>query len=189
MISSMVLALLILACWLLLVLYWKISARTVKPAAELQSLAGKLARTPEYLGFILLAMAWVYPLGPVVSAHTAVLQWLGVALCVLGLAVSIWSRKTLGDNWSQDVEFKQDHKLIEQGPYRYARHPIYTGHLLMALGTAVASGRLIAYAGVLSLFLGFYIKLCQEETLLLRHFPEEYPGYKTRVKALIPFVL
>jgi protein-S-isoprenylcysteine O-methyltransferase Ste14 len=188
MISSMVPGLLILACWLLLVLYWKISARFVKPAAEVQSLAGRLARTPEYLGFILLTVAWAYPLGPVVVPHTAVFQWLGVAICALGLVVSIWSRKMLEGNWSRNVEFKQGHKLVEQGPYRYARHPIYTGHLLMALGTALASGLLIAFAGVLSLFLGFWIKLRQEETLLLRHFPEEYPGYKARVKELVPFV-
>jgi protein-S-isoprenylcysteine O-methyltransferase Ste14 len=184
----MIPGLLILACWLLLVLYWRISARSVKPAAEGQSRTGRLARMPVLLGFLLLAVAWAYPLGPVVTPHSAVVQWLGVAICALGLLVAIWSRKTLGDNWSQDVEFKQEHKLIERGPYRYARHPIYTGHLLLALGTAVATGRLLAYAGVLSLFLGFWIKLRQEETLLLRHFPEEYPGYKTRVKALVPFV-
>lgn len=179
---------LILACWLLLALYWRFSARSVKPAAEAQSLAGRLARTPVMLGFILLAVPWVYPFGPAVMPHTADAQWLGIAICALGLALAIWSRKTLGDNWSQDVEFKQEHKLIEQGPYRYARHPIYLGHLLLALGTAFASGLLIAYAGFFSLFLGFFIKLRQEEKLLERHFPEEYPSYKARVKALVPFV-
>jgi protein-S-isoprenylcysteine O-methyltransferase Ste14 len=68
------------------------------------------------------------------------------------------------------------------------RHPIYTSHLLMGLGTAVASGLLPAFVGFLLFFIGFWIKLKQEEDLLLSHFPEEYPAYKARVKALLPFV-
>jgi protein-S-isoprenylcysteine O-methyltransferase Ste14 len=68
------------------------------------------------------------------------------------------------------------------------RHPIYTSHLLMGLGTAVASGLLLAFVGLLLFFIGFWIKLKQEESLLLSHFPDEYPAYKARVKALLPFV-
>jgi protein-S-isoprenylcysteine O-methyltransferase Ste14 len=58
----------------------------------------------------------------------------------------------------------------------------------MVLGTAIASGLLVAFAGFLLILTGFCIKLKQEETLLLRHFPEEYPAYKARVKALVPYV-
>ncbi len=113
---------------------------------------------------------------------------MGVAICALGLSVAIWSRKTLGTEWSRDVEFKRGHKLVQGGPYRLMRHPIYTGHLLMGLGTAITSGSLIAFAGLTSFALGFWIKLNQEESLLLRSFPNEYPAYKTRVKALIPYL-
>jgi protein-S-isoprenylcysteine O-methyltransferase Ste14 len=77
---------------------------------------------------------------------------------------------------------------VERGPYRFVRHPIYTSHLLMGLGTAIASGLLVAFAGLVFFFIGFWIKLKQEEGLLLRHFPDEYPAYKARVKALVPFV-
>jgi protein-S-isoprenylcysteine O-methyltransferase Ste14 len=68
------------------------------------------------------------------------------------------------------------------------RHPIYTSHLLMGLGTAIASGLLVAFAGLLFFFVGFCIKLKQEEGLLVRRFPDEYPAYKARVRALVPFV-
>jgi protein-S-isoprenylcysteine O-methyltransferase Ste14 len=68
------------------------------------------------------------------------------------------------------------------------RHPIYTGHLLMGLGTAIASGLLIAFAGLASFAVGFWTKLNQEESLLVRSFPDEYPAYKTRVKTLIPYL-
>lgn len=68
------------------------------------------------------------------------------------------------------------------------RHPIYTGHLLMGLGTAIASGLVVAFVGLASFVAGFWIKLNQEERALLRGFPDEYPAYKERVKALIPYM-
>jgi protein-S-isoprenylcysteine O-methyltransferase Ste14 len=169
--------------------YWNISARSIKPVAEQQNLTAKLARTPIWLGFVLLLAAWVYPFGPVAIGRTVFSDSIGVAICVLGLLLAIWSRKVLGADWSQDVELKQGHKLVECGPYMFVRHPIYTAHLLMGLGTAITSGLLVGFAGLAAFVGGFWIKLKQEERLLMRGFPDEYPSYKARVKALIPYVL
>lgn len=180
---------LILACWVSLGFYWNISARSTKPTAELQTLPARLARLPVWLGFVLFIAAWVYPFGPVLIRRAGFSNGVAVAICVLGLAVAIWARKTLGADWSQDVELKQGHRLVDSGPYRLMRHPIYTGHLLMGLGTAIASGLLVAFVGFASLGVGFWIKLNQEEQLLLRGFADEYPAYRERVKALIPYVL
>jgi protein-S-isoprenylcysteine O-methyltransferase Ste14 len=179
---------LILACWTSLGFYWNVSARTIKSAAERQSFAARLARMPVWLGFILFVAAWVHPFGLIVIRRTVFLDSIGVAICALGLFVAIWSRKALGAEWSRDVELKQGHKLVECGPYRFMRHPIYTGHLLMGLGTAIASGLLVAFVGLALFIGGFWTKLNQEERLLLRSFPDEYPAYKARVKALIPYV-
>jgi protein-S-isoprenylcysteine O-methyltransferase Ste14 len=180
---------LILACWFFLVLYWNISARSIKPTAEGQDWGGRLARMPIWLGYILLIVVWVVPFGVVAIRRTAVSGSLATAICALGLLVSIWSRRALGSEWSRDVELKQEHKLVERGPYAFVRHPIYTGHLLMGLGTAIGSGRLVAFAGLALFFVGFWIKLRQEERLLVRNFPEEYPAYRARVRALVPYVL
>ena len=180
---------LILACWVALAGYWNLSARSVKSAAEPQDFAGRLARMPVWLGFVLLLAAWVFPFGPMVIRRTVSSDSVAVAICALGLLLAIWSRKMLGADWSQDVELKQGHKLVERGPYRFMRHPIYTGHLLMGLGTAMGSGSLVGLVGLASLCGGFWIKLNQEEHLLLRSFPDQYPEYKARVKALIPYVL
>jgi hypothetical protein len=67
-------------------------------------------------------------------------------MVLAGAAFSIWARITLGRNWSAEVTFKQDHELIESGPYALARHPIYTGLFFMALGTAINYGRAIGFA-------------------------------------------
>ena len=182
---------LIVACWIIFMLYWFVSARSVKATVERQSLASELAyRLPILAGWLLLVLDRLPgPLDQAVLPHRAVIKLSGVAICVLGLLVAVWARKTLADNWSSTVVFKQNHELVERGPYRFARHPIYTGILLMFLGTVIAANRAAGFAALVFCFVGFWIKLKQEEKLMLRHFSNEYPAYQARVKALVPYVL
>jgi protein-S-isoprenylcysteine O-methyltransferase Ste14 len=109
-------------------------------------------------------------------------------LTVAGLAVTLWARAALGSNWSATITFKEGHELIQRGPYAYVRHPIYSGLLLMGLGTAVASGQFGSFVLLGVWFLFFAIKAHFEEQLMTRHFPEAYPEYRRRAKALIPGV-
>jgi protein-S-isoprenylcysteine O-methyltransferase Ste14 len=181
----------IIACWVIFLGYWAVSALRTKAVAERQSPASILAhRAPLTLGGLLL---W-YPKLPdalnlALTPQTDVLRAIAAVVCVFGLLVALWSRWTLADNWSSTVTFKKGHELVEAGPYRFARHPIYTGILLMCLASAITAGRLRSWLGFLLLCAGLWIKLRQEESLLLRHFPDEYPSYRSRVKALVPFLL
>jgi protein-S-isoprenylcysteine O-methyltransferase Ste14 len=181
----------ILGCWTIFLAYWIIGALTAKRIAEPQNLLSALAhRIPVGLGWFLLAFPGLPPsLNLRWIPQTAWVQTTGVAVCVLGLTVTIWARRTLAGNWSSDVTFKHGHELVKTGPYRFARHPIYTGLLLMAMGTAIETGRLRCGIGLVVVFIGFWIKLKQEERLMLRHFPDEYPAYQKQVKALVPFVI
>jgi protein-S-isoprenylcysteine O-methyltransferase Ste14 len=180
-----------LACWVIFVLYWAVSAGSVKPVAERPGGNAFFAyRLPVLIGYVLLF--WRKPPPPLdfrLVPGTEVTEWLGPAFCVLGLFGAIWSRRTLGRNWSSSVVFKQNHELVVKGLYRLVRHPIYTSIILMCLGSAITTGRLGSWLGVAMVFVGFWIKLRQEEVLMTQHFPTEYPAYKTRVKALIPFIL
>jgi protein-S-isoprenylcysteine O-methyltransferase Ste14 len=124
-----------------------------------------------------------------VTPHAAWAQVVGDMVCVLGLFVTLWARRTLAGNWSSDVTFKRGHELIRRGPYRFVRHPIYTGILTMCLGTAIEIGRLRGWLALPVMAFSFWIKLKQEERLLLRHFPDTYPAYQQQVKALVPFVI
>jgi protein-S-isoprenylcysteine O-methyltransferase Ste14 len=181
----------ILGCWIIFLAYWFISALAVKRTAERQSLLSTLAhRIPIGLGWFLLAYQGLPPpmnLGLMPRTHWA--RVIGVVVCVFGLYLTIWARQTLAGNWSSDVTFKQGHELVKTGPYWFVRHPIYTGLLVMCLGSAIDIGRLRCFLGLVVVGIGFCIKLQQEERLLLRHFPDEYPNYQKRVKALVPFVI
>jgi protein-S-isoprenylcysteine O-methyltransferase Ste14 len=181
----------ILACWTIFGVYWFISALGVKRAAEHQSLLSALAhRIPIGLGGFLLAyQRWPSPLNRVLIPRIDWTLVIGAAVCLFGLFVTLWARWTLAGNWSSDVTFKQNHQLVKSGPYRFVRHPIYTGLLVMFLGTALEVGSVHCWLAVPLVTSGFWIKLKQEEALLLRHFPNEYPAYRKRVKALVPFVI
>jgi protein-S-isoprenylcysteine O-methyltransferase Ste14 len=114
-----------------------------------------------------------------------------VADCMVlaGLAFCVWARIAVGRNWSGGVAFKEDHELIESGPYALARHPIYTGLIVMALGSALNYGRLFGFAILAALCAGLWWRARQEERVMSWHFPDAYAEYKTRVHAIIPFVL
>jgi protein-S-isoprenylcysteine O-methyltransferase Ste14 len=177
--------------WIIFLVYWIVQGRRVKPAVEKQSRLSSFAyRVPLMLCGILLSFPYSrFPLGTALTPRTELTAAIGVAVCALGLCVTIWARRTLAGNWSNQITFKEGHELVQSGPYRFVRHPIYTGLLLMCLGTATASGQVHAWLGFLFMCAGFWIKLKQEESLMLRHFPNDYPSYKNRVKALVPFVI
>ena len=141
-----------------------------------------------FLGYRLVAGAVVVALiliGRLVHESPRSQLWptpLGVGLLsdlivLAGTAVAIWARVTLGGNWSAEVTFKEDHELVESGPYALVRHPIYSGLLLMALGTAIHDGRAIAFGLFAALCAALWWKARQEELIIRRHLPGEYADY------------
>jgi protein-S-isoprenylcysteine O-methyltransferase Ste14 len=180
----------VFGCWIFFIAYWIINARRVKATAQKQSLISGFAhRLPLVICYVLLADGYLPP--PMNMSMTSQAEWalaMGCCVSVLGLFMAIWARSTLAGNWSSTVTFKQAHELIRRGPYRFVRHPIYTGILTLCLGTAIEIGKLRGWLALPLMLIAFWIKLKQEEALLLRHFPNEYPVYRKQVKALIPFV-
>lgn len=179
----------IAGCWTIFLLFWTVSAFFVKPTVE------RLKSSAAIRGAIVLAIVIVlllarrgyalrlFPLPP-----TALRSGVAAVICVLGLLLALWARVTLGRNWSATVTFKEGHELIRTGPYGLVRHPIYTGFLLMIIGTVIFIGRIEGVILVAVVTAGFWIKLRAEERLMATHFPTEYAAYKAKTKALIPFV-
>jgi len=84
---------------------------------------------------------------------------------------------------------KEGHELIVKGPYRFVRHPIYTGMVAACIGTAFAIGEWRCILGLVVILLGLAITIAQEERLMMATFPQAYLQYRRRVKALIPGLL
>jgi protein-S-isoprenylcysteine O-methyltransferase Ste14 len=185
------LALVIPVLWAMWGVYWMIASAFAKPVRRRESVASRASHVaPLVLGAALLA-SWRLA-GPVLDARFLprglAWFWLGTALVVAGLLFAVAGRNHLGGNWSGTVTLKQGHTLTRSGPYRFVRHPIYTGILLAVLGTAVAEGEwrgLVAFAAVLAAFLR---KVRIEEQFMLDAFGEEYRRYRREVPALLPWV-
>jgi protein-S-isoprenylcysteine O-methyltransferase Ste14 len=179
-------------CWLIFVAIWVLAAISTKRTVYRETRAQRLRY------WVLLVIAYVlllyglrlpYPLNLDIVPHEATTAWAAAVLCVIGLAFALWARVTLGRNWSGTVTLKEEHELVERGPYRFVRHPIYTGILTMFFATALARGHLSGLVGTLLMFASFWIKLREEERLMLQQFTGRYADYQQRAKCIIPFVL
>jgi protein-S-isoprenylcysteine O-methyltransferase Ste14 len=109
-----------------------------------------------------------------------------VALTAAGLLFSVWARLHIGRNWSGTVTIKQDHELVDDGPYRFVRHPIYTGLLVAFIGSALASDNGRGVLAVVIAFAALWRKLKLEERWMIETFGEAYVRYRERVPALVP---
>lgn len=185
---------LIESAWFVLVVYWAIQARAVKSTARNEPF---VARFFKYWLPLMVAVMLLQPIHGYDDSlarlrfvpDTAWLPLIGMAMTWAGVAWAIWARVALGRNWSAVVQVKEDHELIQRGPYAITRHPIYTGLLLAILGTALALGEwrgLLAFAVVA---VSFWFKLRLEERWMREQFGTAYIAYMGRVKALIPGVI
>lgn len=179
--------------WLALGIFWLVMALTAKRAARTQSPGSRLLQiTPEIGAFSLLFGRWPWPQWlqwRFVPESSLAIAWMGLALVVAGIGFSIWARLFLGRNWSGRVTIKEQHELIQNGPYSIVRHPIYSGFLLAILGTALVQGQLRSLLALPLAALGWTLKLRLEESFMSQQFGNAYLDYKRRVKALVPFVV
>jgi protein-S-isoprenylcysteine O-methyltransferase Ste14 len=180
----------IVTAWACFLAYWLISARSVKKTAHRKRSwasglgialvgvgVGVLAQAPGLAPF--LQRSW-FP-------RSFALDAIAIALCIAGLAFAIVARAYLGSNWSSQPALKEGHELVTSGPYRYVRHPIYTGILLALLGTVLPMSAIFAAIWIAAL-VTFLVRIRIEEALMTRQFPDQYPYYKRRTKRLIPFL-
>jgi protein-S-isoprenylcysteine O-methyltransferase Ste14 len=117
------------------------------------------------------------------------LQYLGIALMVLGIIVREWAVFTLGKGFTVKVHVQEKGKLITKGPYKYIRHPSYTGGFLTFIGLPLAIGTWFGLIVILVINLITYnYRMNVEEKALIEAYGEEYKKYMKRTKRLIPGV-
>ncbi len=114
--------------------------------------------------------------------------WVLACLCGAGLLFTWWARIALGSLWSGSVSRKDDHTVIQSGPYRLVRHPIYTGLILAAFAQGVLVGMAANLAGAALITLGFWLKARLEERFLSQELgAEAYGAYQRHTPMLVPF--
>ncbi len=174
--------------WGAWLLFWLASARGNKRTATRTGARWRLTMLAALL--LVWLASWEFPkyVGQRWLPPSAAWVYIGLVLTACGLGFAVWARHVLGTNWSAMPSIKKDHELVQRGPYRVVRHPIYSGVLLAAFGSCLAEGRVwsLHVFGMAAILL--ILKLKEEEALMARQFPEAYFEYRRRVKALIPFL-
>jgi protein-S-isoprenylcysteine O-methyltransferase len=95
----------------------------------------------------------------------------------------------LGRFFTVDVQVSADHQLIDSGPYRFIRHPSYTGILFEFLGFGLCLGNWLSVLIIIvPVGAAFLYRIRVEESALARGLGERYVTYCSRTKRLIPFV-
>ncbi len=110
----------------------------------------------------------------------------GLALAGAGVVLHGWARRTLGPMWSGVVQVRAQHVLVERGPYRVVRHPIYLAGLLLAAGTFLAHPSPASACLGGGFAAGVVLKAWLEERALRGVLGEQYARYAARVPALVP---
>jgi len=118
----------------------------------------------------------------------APLWWLGIAMMLVGMPFRWWAIHVLARHFTVDVSIRPDHELVRSGPYRWLRHPSYTGSLLTFLGFALCLGNWLSLAAMLPVALAFLWRIHVEERVLSAAFPDRYLAYASQTKRLIPYV-
>jgi protein-S-isoprenylcysteine O-methyltransferase Ste14 len=191
--------------WFLWIVSWAAAANTM--SAPVLKAAGWRREWPYRvlmgLGFVLmfvsLGQSWSpVPLAPL---RTAILSfgfaqlwelsdaalWGAALLAVAGFSFMWWARLHLGGLWSSGVTRKEDHRLIDSGPYAFVRHPIYAGLLMLTVALLAISGRTFGVVGFGLVVVGLFLKARLEERFLREELGADvYGAYAKRVPMLVP---
>jgi protein-S-isoprenylcysteine O-methyltransferase Ste14 len=177
------------AIWIVMIVYWNISARNIQPVAKAED-AKSTARRQLLLNLAILMLFVPVPgltrqfLAPTRAAVAA-----GFTVQAGSALFYFWTKRYLGRFWSSAVAIMKDHQLVRSGPYRLIRHPLYTGMVGMFVGTAIVSGQYHALIGAALGVFAYWGKIRIEERALSEAFGAEYDEYKRHSSALIPWLL
>lgn len=151
---------------------------------DLRDSSGAAVRPPIAWALAVIAglvLDWLYPLPFLPAAMSA--RWLGGIVFLAGLALLIWAATTFRRTGTQIPTTQPTTTIVDEGPYRFTRNPIYTGMFLGLIGFALAFNSL----WLIVLLVPFYLIIrygvvAREEAYLERKFGDVYLAYKARVR-------
>ena len=113
---------------------------------------------------------------------------IGLILFVFGLTIALVAVRTLGRFYASTLVTREGHRLISHGIYRYLRHPIYFGVIMICFGVPAYAPSLYGFFVMSALIPLFLIRIRIEEAMLIEEFGDAYRSYMEETKKLIPFV-
>ncbi len=176
--------------WLIFLAYWIFAGFRVNKMERREPAGSTVARILIMIPAYYLLFSDDLSLGLLNGRFITEALWtfaLGTALTWLGLAFAIWARYHIAQFWSASVALRAGHQLIRSGPYAQIRHPIYTGILTAALGTALVAGRYRALVAFVAMLGGFIWKSKREEKLLASRFGPAFEEHRRHTGFFLPY--
>ena len=176
-------------CWVVLWIYWLVSAANQKSVKKRETGSERMGQIlPMAICYLLLfepfmGFGWF---GLRFVAKRRDVELVGLLVTAIGIAFAIWARAHLGANWSAAVSIRAGHELICTGPYRRIRHPIYTGMILAAVGTALVVGQMRGVVAVAICLGAFYLKSSKEERWLAQEFGDNFKTHTEHTGMFLP---
>lgn len=175
--------------WAVWVIVWLLMAFMSKSTKRRETSGQRLQHLiPAMLGFLLIfregtGAPW---LARAIFPDNPALMLLCVIATIAGLLFAVWARLALGSNWSGTVTIKANHQLIRRGPYRFIRHPIYTGMLTALFATAIAQRLVTGLLGFVVVTVALYLKARREELFLSQEFGEAFVEHRQHTGMFLP---
>jgi protein-S-isoprenylcysteine O-methyltransferase Ste14 len=143
-----------------------------------------------YSGLLLnFAFAGLFP-GAAITWKRPLVFFIGVALMVLGIALRQYAIRALGHYFTREVATRADQQVVQTGPYRFIRHPAYSGTLLTILGIGLAMTNWASLVAILlCCFVGHFYRVLIEERALCTSLGQPYVEYMQHTRRFIPFLL
>ena len=117
------------------------------------------------------------------------LRWVGVGAMATCLPLSNWIYRSLGVHFSRKLELQKGHVLVQEGPYRYVRHPMYSTRFLCAAASCLISANYAVLVTTLAAAGVMLLRIRREEAMLQARFGEDYQRYRQQTGALLPKLL
>ena len=155
--------------------------RRLKPSPTLSRIRG----WRWYVPMVLLPVEWLLP-PALIALRVGEIEAAWLPVRVVGLAVGLAGAVLLGRLMIHEAAVREDHALIESGPYRFVRHPVYAGYLALLLGSGVASLNVCLWLLWPVSLLGILIQAASEEQLLRERFGRDHERYVRRTGRLVP---
>jgi protein-S-isoprenylcysteine O-methyltransferase Ste14 len=115
-----------------------------------------------------------------------VARWIGVAIGLVSLPLVAWVQSTLGASFSKTLTIQDDHKLVTTGPYSRIRHPMYSVYTFWFLSWFLISTNLLFGISWLFWVVYLFIRIPQEEQMLIEQFGDSYRDYMNKTGKLFP---
>ncbi|MGA7685723.1 MAG: isoprenylcysteine carboxylmethyltransferase family protein [Terriglobales bacterium] len=182
----------VIACWWWFALAFWLRKHPPRARATTRDLSSYVGMALQVVGYF---AEWYFPFllhrGSPIAAQR---DWLAWTLTIFALAIAAFSAwlvnaaaRRLGKQWSLAARIVEDHTLIQDGPYRFVRNPIYTGMFGMLIATGLTVSPFLLLLAAVAIFLvGTWIRVRIEERLLRATFGSRFDDYARKVPALIP---